>query len=154
MKHEEALCSHQGIVRSNKPHLLYCLVYGSWCYIRDLHYFIISYIFFFLSLLKLKGCCSIRHIEIFSFFLHKHLSICVGCFSAMSFYKKRLVNSSQTSQWLPFSENVVCIIVIFFYLPFVSIWFEKLHIAHCIQLFIFSSLFQICNVPLSLSCLW
>lgn len=69
----------------------------------------------------------------------------------MSFYKKRLVDSSQPLNDDLFSENVVCIIVIFFYLPFVSIWFEKLHITHCIQLFFFtSSSFQICNVPLLL----
>lgn len=29
MKREAAPWSHQGIVRSDKPHLLYCLVYGT-----------------------------------------------------------------------------------------------------------------------------
>lgn len=59
----------------------------------------------------------------------------------MSFYKKRLVDSSQPLNDDLFSENVVCIIVIFFYLPFVSIWFEKLHITHCIHLFFYHLLF-------------
>lgn len=147
MKHEEALWSHQGIVRSNKPHLLYCLVYRSWCYLEKTYTtssFPTCLVFF-----KLKGWCSFRRMEIFSL---SRISICVGGFSAMSFFYKKHLGDCSTSQWLPFSENVC--IVIFFYLPFVSIWFEKLHITHCIHLFFLysSSSFQMCNVPLS--CIW
>lgn len=98
MKHEEALWSHQGIVRSTKPHLLYCLVYRSWCYLEKT-YTTSSFptcFFFFFPPFKLKGWCSFRRIEIFSL---SCISICVGGFSAMSFffffYKKHLGDSSQ-----------------------------------------------------------
>lgn len=121
--------------------------------LKDLHYFIISnlfflfyYVFFFSNL---KGWCSFRHIDIFSF-LHKLFF--VGGFSAMSFFLyirsiwATLLNLSMiTFLWR------CCIIVIFFYLPFVSIWFEKLHITHHIQPPTPTPppFFQICNVPLS-----
>lgn len=85
MKHEEALWSHQGIVRSTKPHLLYCLVYRSWCYLEKT-YTTSSFptcFFFFFAPFKLKGWCSFRRIEIFSL---SCISICVGGFSAMSFF--------------------------------------------------------------------
>lgn len=65
---------------------------------KDLHYFIISNMFFFVfPPFKLKGWCSFRRIEIFSL---SCISICVGGFSAMSFfffffYKKHLGDSSQ-----------------------------------------------------------
>lgn len=110
----------------------------------------ISNFFFFF---KLKGCCSFRCIEIFSFF---YLSICDGwVFSSwwwfqcnVLFFKEAFGRLVSTSQWLPFSEDV-CIIVIFFYLPFCQYLVWKVAYCPLLSSFFPSSSFQICNVPIS-----
>lgn len=94
-----------------------------------------TFFFFF----KLKGCCSFRCIEIFSFF---YLSICDGwVFSSwwwfqcnVFFLKKRLVDLSQPLNDYLSLKMFVSLWYFSTYL-FVSIWFEKLHIAHCYPAF-------------------
>lgn len=122
------------------------LLLGLWVtvlHLKHLHYFIISNRFFFFFLLVERLLLLLAYWKWSVFYIS--ISVASECsahddgFSAMSFYKKRLFS---TSQWKPFSENVLCIIVIFFYLHFVSIWFEKLHIyplypAFCPPLFSF-----------------
>lgn len=97
------------------------LLLGLWVtvlHLKHLHYFIISNRFcFFLPVERLLLLLAYWKWSVF------YISISVGSecsahddgFSAMSFYKKQLFS---TSQWKPFSENVLCIIVIFFYLHF------------------------------------
>lgn len=64
------------------------------------------------------------------------------------FFKEAFGRLVSTSQWLPFSEDV-CIIVIFFYLPFCQYLVWKVAYCPLLSSFFPSSSFQICNVPIS-----
>lgn len=96
MKHEEALWSHQGIVRSTKPHLLYSLVYRSWCYLEKTYTTSSFPTCFFFSPLQVERLMLLQaYRNIFSL-LHKHLCWWFQCnVLFFFFYKKHLGDSSQ-----------------------------------------------------------
>lgn len=141
----------RGIVRSTKPH--YC--FRLWVMMlnqKHQRYFIISSISFFFKdekLLLLQAWWNIF------FLLHKHLCECSAHddgFSAMSFYKKRLIDSSQ-----PLDDNLFlwkcrlyhCDIFLPTFCQYL-VW-KKLHITRRIQLVLPPLPFR---SVMSLSCLW
>lgn len=146
---KKAQWCHLGIERPDKPDLLHCWVYGAWCYFSKTYTTseFPTFVFPVERLLLLQAYWKL------SFF-----RICVGgeCsahdddgFSAMSFFLR-----SVWSTLLNLSMNYLSLKMLF-----VSLWYfstyilsvfglKKLHITHCIQLFV-PLFFQICNAPLS-----